>query len=121
MDSQEFDTTRMFTTDTGPVCGSSCPKCDCDGRDIGDIWYIEYQSVYDIAVNEAKCSKCECKTDNKGNNYADCESPGSDYVIDSQSCPAQEEESYQCHDEESTTGTSISLFLSTIHLNHFYI
>ena len=123
MDSQSFDTTRMFTTDTGPSCSYSCPKCDCDGRDEGDEWYVEYQSIYDIPVNEAKCRKCECKSDGEGNLYADCEfSFTSDYIIDSQACPApedEEEESYECHYEESTSGTSFSLFMDIQKKNHF--
>ena len=96
----------MFTTDSGPSCDSwyQCPKCNCDGRNVGDIWYQEYQNVRDLAANEIKCTKCECKTDAYGNNYADCEYGGSYiYGIDSQSCTLEEEDPWECHIAGSST------------------
>ena len=85
-DTQSFDISR-FTTDYGPSCYSyACPKCDCDGRNVGEIWYVKYQG---------KCRQCECKTASYYHtNYADC-----DYVHDYKStepCPPEDNQ-YLCH------------------------
>ena len=34
MNTNSYNTLRLFTTDFGPHCNdASCPKCDCDGLD----------------------------------------------------------------------------------------
>ena len=112
MDSQSFNVSRMYTLATGPECDYNCPKCDCDGRDVGDTWYVEWQNVYDVLQGEARCSECECKSDGEGNTYAYCDYYYvDDYPIGSQTCPAPEEETYECHIESSTSGISLSLCL----------
>ena len=102
----------MFTTDSGPTCydWAGCPKCDCDGRNAGEIWYVEYQSIWDLSSNEAKCARCECETDQYGNNYAQCENNYDDYIIGSKSCPPEEEDPWECHEAGSvTSGTFLFL------------
>jgi len=103
IDKQTYDASRLFTTDAGPSCSHSCPKCDCDGRDAGDKWYIEYQYYWDVNQNVARCSECECKTDFYGSNYADCEY-GDYYIIGTRSCPA---EVYSCHEDYNSDSASV--------------
>ena len=68
MDSQSYDTSRFL--DAGTDC-PQCPRCDCDGHDVGDIWYVESQDYSDIIRNYATCSLCKCVKDSNGN-YAEC-------------------------------------------------
>ena len=103
IETQTYDASRLFTTNIGPLCGypkyyNLCPKCDCDGRNVGDIWYVETQTlrIYD----EATCAVCECKTDENGNNYADCDNVGNDYIVGSRSCPIDASSEFQCHSKD---------------------
>ena len=106
MDSQSYDTSRLFATesDLGPSCGYNCPSCDCDGRDKGDTWYVEYQDSYDNINNYASCALCECKMDYDGNKYADCEYVDGHVAGGLSSCSNDIVDGYQCHWSETYTG-----------------
>ena len=82
MDKQSYDTSRLFTTDSGPSCGYNyyydCPiLCDCGSYSFNETWHVETEIWSDyLWGNKARCSKCTCKSDGD-NLYADC-----DYGID---------------------------------------
>ena len=112
METQSYDASRLFTTDSGPSCNYNCPSCDCDGRDKGDTWYVEYQDSSDVAVNSfVSCALCECKMDSDGNKYADCEYTDGDFGGGVSSCSNDIVDGYQCHSNDTETGKKISIFV----------
>ena len=128
-----YDWDRLFTTDQGPDCGS-CPKCDCGGRNVGDIWSVEIQEYDDMIQNKARCITCECKNDTYGNHYADCEdgdmfTPGTSYDfttgsgISMRDCVQRVGDEYQCHYDVSDSPGIILLceYISCfLHIDYKY-
>ena len=114
MDTESFDASRLFTTDTGPECSSwSCPKCDCDGRDVGETWYTEFQDDFDYKYGYASCAECTCYDGswNGGNNYASCDYLNF-YKIGEGKCP-QTDEGLACYTNSYTEGGETVYYYGT--------
>ena len=111
METKTYDTSRLFTTDIGPECNDECPKCDCDGRDVGDIWYDRYQVYSWVSADDRiNCGLCECKLDDNGMKYADCQYETLYGAGDwSESCSDTITNEYQCHEQGpfTTSGNNI--------------
>ena len=103
MDTKTYDADRLFTKEDGQTC-NSCPSCSCpEGKVNGDEWYKEYQGYYQLAYNQAICSRCQCNDDGDGILYASCDYLFS-YAIGSQSCPPAANEMYSCHKDYGSSG-----------------
>ena len=109
MDTQSFDASRLTQQYSDSDCrGDMCPTCDCDGRNVNDTWFVEYQNYWFRWQNFAICAKCECLADYySGESYAYCEDYSNYYAVGSQSCPAQDKV-YSCHrDWHNSSGITL--------------
>ena len=112
MDTQSYDTSRLFTTDSGPYCDGSCPFCDCGSYNWNDIWYVEYQDYFDLEDGSKHCAQCVCKKDSEGNLYADCDDawPWS-YQNGESTCDEENgPDLHQCHHGYTSSGDFFFFF-----------
>ena len=105
MDTQSYDASRLYSTETGPYCSSwDCPRCSCpSGKSINDTWYHEWQEQYNVEENTVKCSLCECRDDGNGVEYVSCEQQGSSYTIAFRECGASSSTTISCHSADSAS------------------
>lgn len=105
MNTTSYDTSRLFTTESGPECIDTCPKCDCDGRYVGDTWLVPFQEWSSISTDSRIfCASCECKLDDNGNKYAYCEFDsgyGAGEFTETCSNTIANENQYVCHEDDS--------------------
>ena len=120
MDTQTYDASRLFATQTGPSCSqSACPRCSCPfGKSFGDKWFHEYQdpSRSDINSGTVRCGECECKDDGDGILYAHCEYVSWNFDGLS-SCPASDvtNNTVLCHRQYEFGGVTMEVNnLSTV-------
>ena len=99
METQGYDTSRLYNSDDGRFGCYGCPTCSCpDGKNLGDTWYHEYQQQSNIDENTAKCVQCECKEDGHGN-YTSCNYGIDEYPVGSKTCGGSSTTTeISCHD-----------------------
>ena len=123
MNTESYDTSRLFEDQYHPNCEVACPRCDCGGYNFNDTWWTEYQDYDNLQSNQAQCMKCQCKLDEFSNiTYADCDrNYDADYDIGTATCdpvsgiiygPGTTAGSvpYYCHNQYSETNGMFILF-----------
>ena len=76
METGSYDTSRLFSNQTGPYCDGwridyPCPYCSCpSGKVAQDTWYHDFLRFTDESA--IGCAQCKCLENDQGILYTDC-------------------------------------------------